>query len=432
MRFNPAVDLFPLAAAVLAALTCGLLGNFLVLRRQSLMGDAISHAVLPGLVVAFLISSSRSPLLMLAGAAIAGVVAVVLIEMVKKLGRVEPGAAMGVVFSIMFAFGVLMIEQAAARHVDLDADCLLYGQLENLFWFGAPPTFAELWAWSTVEAIPRQVWLLLIVAAAAVVFVTIFFKELRIAAFDPELSTSQGIHAGVMHYALMVLVAAATVASFEAVGSILVIAMLIAPAAAARLLTDRLVSQVIVSLIVAMVCGVGGYYAATAVTGAFGAPSVNAAGSMTVLAGLLVFLAAMFSPSHGIVARRLRQAALARASGIDDLLLALYRFRETGQPLTGIKQLPNRPGFDVHRALRRAVAHGLIEHTAQRLRLTETGLARATQLMRRHRLWEDYLVHEAGLEPDHVHHTAAQLEHLDTTPVGTTDTDPHGKPIPRG
>ena len=107
--FSVALDLFPLMAAILAAVTCGLLGNFLVLRRLSLMGDAISHGVLPGLVIAFLLSSSRNPVAMFAGAAAAGVATVVLVELVKRFGRVEPGAAMGVVFSLMFALGVLLI-----------------------------------------------------------------------------------------------------------------------------------------------------------------------------------------------------------------------------------------------------------------------------------------------------------------------------------
>jgi len=138
VEFDLARDLFPLAAGVLAALGCGLLGNFLVLRRLSLMGDAISHSVLPGLVIAFLVTSSRGSLAMFIGATVAGLATVVLVEAVKRLGRVESGAAMGVVFSVLFALGVLLIEVASARGVDLDADCVLHGQLETLVWFSAP------------------------------------------------------------------------------------------------------------------------------------------------------------------------------------------------------------------------------------------------------------------------------------------------------
>ncbi|MFW5845392.1 MAG: metal ABC transporter permease [Planctomycetota bacterium] len=429
MIFDPALDLFPLLAGALAAMTCGLLGNFLVLRRQSLMGDAISHAVLPGLVIAFLIGSSRDPLLMFGGATVAGLSCVVLIELVKRLGRVEPGAAMGVVFSVMFALGVLLIEQAAARHVDLDADCVLYGQLEILVWFDAPQGFAGLWSLETLWALPRQVVVLLVMLASAGLFVLLFFKELRITAFDPDLATAQGIHAGVMHYALMILVAAATVASFEAVGSILVIAMLIAPAATARLLTDRLVSQILVSLVVALLSACGGYVAATAIPAAFGAGSVNAAGSMTVVAGLLVGLAAWCAPSHGLLARAWRRRRLARAAAVDDLLAALWRMRESGAGRVRADSIVTRSVFDLPLARRIARRQGLLEVHGAELALTPAGAEHAARQVRRHRQWERYLAEHAGVAVERVHDHAEDFEHFAIEPGGG-GLDPHGRRIP--
>jgi len=429
--FDLALDLFPITAALLSALTCGLLGNFLVLRRQSLMGDAISHAVLPGLVVAFLVTSSRNPLLMFGGAAVAGVLTVVLIEAVKRLGRVEPGAAMGVVFSVMFALGVLLMRQAAADQIDLDADCVLYGQLETLAWFGAPTGWSGLWSWSTLEAVPRQVWMLLIMFAAAVLFVGLFYKELRIASFDPGLATSQGIHAGAMHYALMVLVAAATVASFEAVGSILVIAMLIAPAATARLLTDRLATQLGVSVLVAAVCGAGGYLAATAGPAMVGGESVNAAGSMTVVAGVLVAAAAVGSPTHGAVARVWRRRRMGRATAVDDVIASLYRAEEAGRGAVARDALREAmPTHPIGRAIAIATRRGLVRDVASGVALTDDGRHAAAELVRRHRLWEQYLVDDAGFAPDHVHPTAEALEHLPLAPAAGPTVDPHGQPIP--
>ncbi|MEM7577899.1 MAG: metal ABC transporter permease [Planctomycetota bacterium] len=429
--FDPALDLFPLAAALLAVVTCGLLGNFLLLRRVSLMGDAISHSVLPGLVVAFLVTSSRNPLLMFAGAAVAGVLTVVLIEWVKKWSRVEPGAAMGVVFSVMFALGVLLIEQAAARHVDLDADCVLYGQLETLAWFEAPSTLAGVWSWATIEAVPRQVWLLLFTCVFAFVVVALLFKELRIAAFDPELATAQGIHAGVMHYVLMVFVAAATVASFEAVGSILVIAMLIAPAATARLLTDRLWSQIAVSLAVAVASVLLGYFGATAIPALFEAPSVSAAGSITVVAGVLVIVAAVGSPSHGVLVRSWRRELLRRKAAIDDLLTSLLRFDESGLSAAGFDELVQAGLRHPVRITRWASARGLVQDRHEPIALTPAGRRRALIVLRNHRLWESYLVEDAGLATDHVHDSAHRFEHLSMDPPGDAQVDPHGQPIPR-
>lgn len=427
--FDIGLDLFPMLAAIFASVSCGLLGNFLVLRRLSLMGDAISHSVLPGLVVAFLLTQARSPIVMFAGAAAAGVATVVLVELVKKLGRVEPGAAMGVVFSVLFALGVLLIEQAAVRHIDLDADCVLHGQLETLAWYGAPAAWEGLFTLETLHAVPRQVIVLAVTCAATIAFVAVLFKELRIAAFDAGLASSQGFNATILHYALMVFVASATVASFEAVGSILVIAMLVCPAATARLLTDRLRTQIAWSVALAVLSGVGGYLAATAVPAAFGKDSVNAAGSIAVMAGALLALAIVASPSHGLVTRAIRQRSLSRRIALDDLLAAMYRREEASEGAPRTLVAPNQ----VHRrswnrAMAHAVRRGLI--AADRQSLTDAGRVEAAALVRKHRLWEHYLVERVGLPADHVHDTAELLEHLRPSPADGPATDPHGRVIP--
>ncbi len=430
MPFSIALDLFPFTAALLASIVCALLGNFLVLRRLSLMGDAISHSVLPGLVVAFLITAERTSTAMMIGAALAGIATVILVELVKKLGRVEPGAAMGVVFSVLFALGVLLIEQAA-RQTDLDADCVLHGNLEALVWWDAPPTFAGLWSVDTHEAIPRQIELLLAVTAIAVAFVTVCFKELRIAAFDPALSTTQGIHAGAMHYALMILVAAATVASFEAVGSILVIAMLVCPASTARLLTDRLRTQIFISIAIATLATLLGYAAATAIPALFDKDSVSAAGSIAVASGALLAAAAIFSPSHGALARAIRHRRVAQDVALDDLLAALYRLNERSTEKPTTHAIQTTFGITIRtRTLEHAKHKSLLQEIAGTLALTPSGTRRAEEVVRRHRLWEHYLVDTAGFAPDHVHDTAETLEHTPLAPPTTTTTDPHGRPIP--
>jgi manganese/zinc/iron transport system permease protein len=433
---TPTLDLFPLAAGVLAAVCCGVLGNFLVLRRLSLMGDAISHAVLPGLVIAFLLTSAREPLAMFLGAAAAGVGAVVLIELVRKLGRVEPGAAMGVVFSILFALGVLLIERAAVRHVDLDADCVLHGQLETLWWPGAPSTWAGVLSVDTVHALPPQIVTLLIACAIALLFTGVLFKELRIAAFDPGLASALGFNASALHYALMVLVAGATVAAFEAVGSILVIAMLICPAATARLLTDRLRTQILASIVIAAATAVLGYIGATAIPATFGKDSVNAAGSMACTAGVLLAIAAVASPSHGVVARAIRRRRLASVIAQQNLLAAVYRAGVEGEadaPRSAVEA--SASAGPARGALARAERADLVRTEGDRLVLTPAGLDAARSIVRKHRTWEHYLVSEAGVAPDHVHETAEHLEHLPIDPLADpanadAATDPHGKPIP--
>jgi len=439
------IDLPALMAGALAAVCCGLLGNFLVLRRLSLMGDAISHAVLPGIIAAFLVAGTRTTIPILIGAAIAGVLTTVLVELVCKLGKVETGASMGAVFSVLFALGVLMMEQAAARSVDLDADCILYGQLEDILWL-EPTGWAALASPAMWGTAPREVSTLLLVAGLCALFVAMFFKELRIAAFDPGLATSLGINATAMHYFLMIFVAIAAVASFEAVGSILVIAMLICPAATARMLTDRLGSQILVSLSVALAASVGGYFLA-----AF-APawlplehSLSAAGMMTVVAGVLLTLAIIFSPRHGVVARQMRRLRLAVQIAREDLLAMLWRLEEAASqgaraavmaPAQAVEALgggltPRLAAFSARRL-------GLAERDDGAIRLTRHGRDAARSLVRTHRLWETYLVREMGLRPDHVHRTAMDLEHVTTERMDeelreeahAAKRDPHGRPIP--
>ncbi len=423
------LDLFPLLAATLASLVCALLGNYLVLRRQSMMGDAISHAVLPGLVVAFLITQQRLPIPMFLGAAVAGFVTVILIELVRKLGRVEPGAAMGVVFSILFAFGVLLLSSDRMRNVDLDADCVLHGVLEGLTLnlpHDTPHTWSGIFSLSNLAHIPRPVATLLVVLLISSACVTLLFKEFRLAAFDPALATAQGFRAGALHMLLMALVAAATVASFEAVGSILVIAMLICPPAAARLLTDRLNTQIWTSLVLALMSAVSGYASAIFVPGAMGRDSVSVAGSIAVASGVILALAALFAPTHGVLARSLRQKRLTREIAIDDLLAMLYRSREIEpeSPRLAAIASATSPG-----ALTGARLADLITIADERVTLTPSGLDRARALVRTHRLWESYLVDQAGLAPDHVHEVAEKLEHTKLTPPDA-EHDPHGRRIP--
>lgn len=298
------LDLPAMLATLFATLACALLGNFLVLRRQSLMGDAVSHAVLPGIVAGFLIAGSRATWPIFAGATVAAISAVVLIELVKRFGRLESGTAMGVVFSIMFAAGVVLMEQAAASNIDLDAECVLYGQLEDILWL-APTGLASLLDPAALADMPREVVTLFAALLVTALAVGLFWKELKITSFDPELATTLGISASAMNLGLMVLVGIVAVAAFEAVGSILVIAMFICPAGAARMLTDRLSTQVWLSLAFAAASSLGGY-----VLAAFGPfwigldNSLAASGMIAVTSGVILALAVTLGPRHGLLAKR--------------------------------------------------------------------------------------------------------------------------------
>ena len=217
-----------------------------------MMGDAISHSVLPGLAIAFFLTSSKASFSMFLGAAVLGVITSVLTQWIHKHGNVDQGASMGVVFTILFAIGLVLIVQAADS-VDLDPGCVLYGAVEYIV--------LDMVTFSGYE-IPRAIVVLTIVFLLNSCFVFLFFKELKITTFDNQYATSLGFNSDFMHYTLMALVALTVVASFESVGSIIVIAMLIVPGASAYLLTDRLSVMILFSMVFAILSAVLGHFSA--------------------------------------------------------------------------------------------------------------------------------------------------------------------------
>jgi manganese/zinc/iron transport system permease protein len=299
------LDLPPLLAAMLAGGTCGLLGSFLVLRRESLVGDALSHAVLPGIVLGFAVTGARAGLPMLAGAMLAGLAAVALITLVQKAARLDSAAAIGAVFTTFFAIGLVLLEVTGARSVDLDLDCVLFGQLETLVWTEGRSAAALLDP-AALAALPRQLGLIAAVAAVVAVAVALLWRPLKLICFDPAYAQALGLPSRWLELGLALMVAAASVAAFEAVGSILVVAMLVCPAAALRLMTDRYTTQVLGGAALGAGLGAVGYALAGPVPAALGVElSLNAAGVIGTLGGALVAAAALFGP----VRRRPRAAA---------------------------------------------------------------------------------------------------------------------------
>ncbi len=303
------VDLPALAAAALACLSCSLAGTFLVLRRQAMMGDAISHVVLPGIVGAFAVAGGIEPLATMLGALLAALVAAAAIEVLRTRGGVESGAAMGTVFTVMFALGVCMLEWTGASEVHLDTRHALFGSLEAILWVGHGGSWAGAVEPAALAALPRQVTTLAVVAAALAVLCALFFKELRVATFDPGFAATAGFSPRLVGIGLVLASGAAAVASFEAVGSILAVAMFVCPPCAARMLTDRLSAQLWLAALFAAASGILGYLAAAFGPWLFGSPhALNAAGAIAVTAGLIQLTAMLFAPRHGVLAQRRRAA----------------------------------------------------------------------------------------------------------------------------
>ncbi len=412
--------------AALTNVACALVGCYLVLRRMSLLGDAISHAVLPGLIVAFIMAGSLNILYMFAGALAVGMLTTFLTQTVHRRGGVSADASIGVVFTSLFALGVILIKRYG-QGVDLDPDCVLYGQIDLVEFYTVNIAGYE---------VPRALVSILPVLAVNLAVIALFWKELKISSFDPALATTMGINAERLQYLLMALVALTTVASFEQVGSILVVAMLIVPGATAHLLSDRLGRMMLIAAALAVAAALFGYLLALAW-------NVSAAGPMAVVVGLFYLAAALLSPRYGIVSAVVRNLQTSLRIVREDLLAMLYRLEELHiERRLGPREakLAVGGGMLADLSLWSLLRRGELAPGAVGLELTERGRQRAAELVRSHRLWEAYLVEHLGLPIDHVHDPAERMEHfIDArlqeqivADLSDARQDPHGRAIPGG
>lgn len=364
------VEVQVLAAVVAAA--CAIPGVFLVLRRTAMMSDAISHAILPGIVAAFFVTHDLSSPLLLVAAAATGLLTVALVELLTRTGLLREDASMGLVFSALFALGVVLVSRYAGD-VHLDTDAVLLGEI----------AFAPLdrWIVGDVDLGPRSLWVMSAVLVLNGGFVTLFYKELEITTFDPALAAVLGFLPGLLHYLLMGLVSVTAVGAFDAVGSILVVALMVAPPATARLLVDRLGPLLLTSVALGVFAALAGYWLAHAL-------DANIAGCMATMAGLVFLLAWVTSPERGLIAERLR----ARRRRIDfaqaTLTIHLLHHADTPEESaeSDVAHLSDEVGWSADFAgaiVRRALRNGLVRQEGSRLRLTDAGAALAAEYLGR-------------------------------------------------
>lgn len=414
-----------IAIGALGAVACSLLGCFLILKRLSLLGDAISHGVLPGIVIAVLLTGQMSGPAIILGAMAFGILTAFFTETLTRVGNVTEDSSLGVVFTSLFAIGVVMISLfASGRH--LDVDCVLFGKFETVSlvtddWFGFE--------------IPRAIPNMLLSLAMTVGVILIFWKELKLTAFDPALASAMGYSAVAVHYLFVALVAACTVTSFESMGSILVLAMLVVPPATAHLLTDRLSRMLLWAAALAFSAAAVGYLLASRWVFA-----LNVGGMIATVAGIQFALAVAFAPVHGLAARVIRYWRLALRIAQEEILGSLYRAEEAGRtPATGSSTEHGISPWLMRLAFRSLERRGWIEPIDGRgWRLTDLGRPEAESVVRAHRLWESFLVENFSLPLDHIHAPAAvmehfigpQLQHELATQIPAGGVDPHGKQIP--
>lgn len=361
-----------LLVAVVTAVACVLPGVFLVLRRMAMMSDAISHAILPGLVVGFFLTGDLSSPLLIATAAATGLLTVVLVEGLGRTRLVKEDAAIGLVFPFMFSIGVLLIARYAGD-VHLDTDAVLLGEL-------AFAPFDRLVV-GGYDLGPRAAYTMGAIGLGGALFLGLFFKELKLATFDPALAAALGLAPGVLHYALMALVSVTAVGAFDAVGSILVVALMIGPPAAAYLLTDRLPRMMALSVALGAGSAVAGYFLARLL-------DASIAGSMATAVGLMFGLVFLLAPERGLVARRRRRVQ--QRWRFAEQMLVIHLLQHEGEPEEAQESrvahlqehLRWAPAFAAE-VVRRAHAHGLVLRINGHLALTPPGRDLAQEALAR-------------------------------------------------
>ena len=356
--------------AVMTAITCALPGVFLILRRVALMSDAISHAILFGIVLAFFVTKSLASPLLIIGAAITGVLTVVLTEMIINTQKLKKDAAIGLVFPLLFSIAVILISRYA-HDVHLDVDAVLLGEI-------AFAPFNRLII-NEIDLGPIGFWVMGSILVLNILFISIFYKELKIATFDAGLAAALGFSPLIINYLLMTLVSVTAVASFEHVGSILVVALMIAPPAGAYLLTDRLSVMIYLSCAIGALSAVGGYWMAHAL-------DANIAGSMATVSGILFMLILIFSPERGLIARhymrKYKKWDFAAETLSVHLLQAEYAHAEEAERVVSHMNEHMLWSDDyTSEAIAQAIQDGMVKKTGNKLSLTDLGREKAKDIL---------------------------------------------------
>jgi ABC-type Mn2+/Zn2+ transport system permease subunit/Mn-dependent DtxR family transcriptional regulator len=423
LRLEDTTVRLALGGSVLLGITCGLLGAFLIVRRLALVGDVLSHAVLPGVAAGFLWNVSKDPVAIFVGATIAGLLGTMVVNWITHTTKLKEDTAMALVLAVFFGFGLVLmgIIQQLPDANKSGIDKTFFGQAAAL-------------SGSDVKFMGG-------VAAATILLLSIFYKELLVTSFDAVFARTIGIRVAWVHYAFLLLLSAAVVVALQAVGVVLVSAMLITPAATAYLLTNRMHKMVVLSAVIGVTAGATGAFLS------FLGSNLPTGPCMVIAASTLFGAALLFSPLHGVVPRWTRRVARARRARRENMLKAIYQIGESEghqREMVSTQEVAahrRSASTQVAQEVDVLAADGLVvfEQDRSKFRLTTEGRRQAETVVRNHRLWELYLTERANFRADHVHEDAEEIEHvlgeetvrLLERRLGYPERDPHGRTIPR-
>ena len=423
LSFQDANVRYVVVGSMLLGAGSAVLGSFAFLRKRALLGDALAHASLPGVCLSFMAFQSKNPAVLLLGAMLTGWLATASINTITRRSRVKEDTAIALVLSVFFALGIMLLtriqQSGAASQAGLDK--FLFGQAAAM--------------------IERDVIVLSAMAVLLITAVCVSFKELKIAAFDSQYAETLGLNVRSVDFLLTLLIVLAVCVGLQAVGVVLMAAMLVTPAAAARYWTDRLSRMVFLAGLMGAVSGALGAFIS------FLAPRMPTGPWMVTAATAMFAISLVFAPGRGMIPRALLHLRNRRKTADENILTTLYRLGEETRDIAGLQTIEavaerrRMTTPQVAAVLKRLQAEGLTipaSGTTRAWRLTPPGLERAKRVIRLHRLWEIYLAERLHLASDHVHADAEDVEHIITPEIeadlerilNRPAIDPHGREIP--
>ncbi len=401
-----------LIASLMVGISCGLIGTYIMLRRLSLIGDALAHAVLPGVVIGFMVAG-KSALSLFVGALVAGILTSILISFVERNSKIKEDTSIGIIFTGAFALGILLVSQLKQVHIDLSS--YLFGDVLGV---------------SDSDLILSS-----IITVIIIISVVLFYKQLLVTSFDPTMAHIIGISTAIVHYFLMTLLSMSIVAGLQSVGVILIIAMLITPPATAFLLTDKLKKLLLLSCFFGVISAIIGLYLSYHLNFASGA-------SIVLVSVFFFAMAFLFSPKEGIVIKSLRRIKNSRTNLMEDIIKQMNKNKSGVQTVQLIDSLSDILGISKSKiitSLKSIKKMELIDLLNGNYILTEKGQRVADRLVRSHRLWETYITEKHIVNIEDIHQDAEKYEHILSDDLlaeideelGHPEKDPHGSPIPK-
>lgn len=406
--------------AVLLTASSAIVGSFTFLNKRALVGDAIAHAVLPGICLGFLLAGTKNPLFLIAGAFVTGWLSLVAVDYIISKTRLKEDTAIGLILSVFFGSGIVLLTviQKSGNAAQSGLDHFLFGKAAAL-------VGQDLYAFTTV-------------AVVLLIAVLLFFKEFTLVAFDRDYARAIGLPVRKIELVLTSLIVLAVVIGIQAVGVVLMAAILITPAAAARFWTDKIRVMFLLASIFGGVSGLAGAYIS------YVAPAMPTGPWIVIVISTIAFLSFFLAPTRGVVSRLMKQSANRKTINDENVLKALYQLGEESKNFflqRSVDEIMRRRRFQrahLLPILKRLRSQGYLEQTGNLWGLTEEGKERGQRVVKMHRLWELYLTTQLHIAPDHVHDDAESIEHLLTPELEAQleallnypKTDPHASEIP--